>query len=87
MEEVYQYGKALSDKPRITVLNKIDAFDEDERNLYKEQLVKIIDEPVFMISAVSGEGIKNLLRAIRIEVDKGKAPDVEEEQGSLEWHP
>ena len=87
MEEVNQYGKALSDKPRITVLNKIDAFDEDERNLYKEQLVKIIDEPVFMISAVSGEGIKNLLRAIRIEVDKGKAPDVEEEQGSLEWHP
>jgi len=87
MEEVYQYGKALSDKPRITVLNKIDAFNEDERNLYKEQLLKIIDEPIFMISAVSGEGIKNLLRAIRIEVDKGKAPDVEEEQGSLEWHP
>ena len=87
MEEVNRYEKALSDKPRITVLNKIDAFDEDERNLYKEQLVKIIDEPVFMISAVSGEGIKNLLRAIRIEVDKGKAPDVEEEQGSLEWQP
>ena len=87
MEEVNQYAKALLDKPRITVLNKIDAFGEDERNLYKEQLVKIIDEPVFMISAVSGEGIENLLRAIRIEVDKGKVPDVEEEQGSLEWHP
>ena len=87
MEEVNQYEKALSDKPRVTVLNKIDAFGEDERKLYKEQLVKIIDEPVFMISAVSGEGIENLLRAIRIEVDKGKVPDVEEEQGSLEWHP
>ena len=87
MEEVNKYGNALSDKPRITVLNKIDAFSEDERKLYKEQLVKIIDEPVFMISAVSGEGIENLLRAIRIEVDKGKVPDVEEEQGSLEWHP
>ena len=87
MEEVNKYGNTLSDKPRITVLNKIDAFSEDERKLYKEQLVKIIDEPVFMISAVSGEGIENLLRAIRIEVDKGKVPDVEEEQGSLEWHP
>ena len=40
-----------------------------------------------MISAVSGEGIENLLRAIRIEVDKGKASVFEEEQGSLEWHP
>jgi len=60
---------------------------EDERKFYKERLAKIIDEPVFMISAVSGEGIENLLRAIRIEVDKGKVPDVDEEQGSLEWHP
>ena len=72
MKEVNQYGGALSDKPRLTVLNKIDAFGEVERKLYKEKLVKIIDEPVFMISAVSGEGIENLLRAIRIEVDKGR---------------
>ena len=87
MEEVNQYGNTLSDKPRITVLNKIDALGEDERKFYKERLAKIIDEPVFMISAVSGEGIENLLRAIRIEVDKGKASVFEEEQGSLEWHP
>ena len=68
-------------------MNKIDALGEDERKLHKEQLVKFIDEPVFMISAVSGEGIENLLRAICIEVDKGKASVFEEEQGSLEWHP
>ena len=40
-----------------------------------------------MVSAVSGEGIEKLLREIRIEVDKGKTPNFEEEQGSLEWHP
>ena len=87
IEEVNKYGNALSDKPRITVLNKIDALGEDERKFYKERLAKIIDEPVFMISAVSGEGIENLLRAIRIQVDNGKASVFEEEQGSLEWHP
>ena len=87
IEEVNKYGNALSDKPRITVLNKIDAFSVDEREFYKEQLKKIIDDPIFMISAVSGEGIEKLLREIRIEVDKGKTPNVEEEQGSLEWHP
>ena len=64
-----------------------DALTEEERALYKNQLAKIIDEPIFMISAVSGEGIEKLLRAIRIEVDKGKTIEVEEEQGSLEWHP
>ena len=87
IQEINQYGNALSDKPRITVLNKIDALGEDERKFYKERLGKIIDEPVFMISAVSGEGIENLLRAIRIQVDNGKASVFEEEQGSLEWHP
>ena len=87
IDEVNQYDDTLSQKTRITVLNKIDALTKEERMLYKNQLVKIIDEPIFMISAVSGEGIEKLLRAIRIEVDKGKTIEVEEEQGSLEWHP
>ena len=87
IDEVNQYDDTLSQKTRITVLNKIDALTKEERALYKNQLVKIIDEPIFMISAVSGEGIEKLLRAIRIEVDKGKTIEVEEEQGSLEWHP
>ena len=87
IDEVNQYDDTLSQKTRITVLNKIDALTKEERVLYKNQLVKIIDEPIFMISAVSGEGIEKLLRAIRIEVDKGKTIEDEEEQGSLEWHP
>ena len=87
IDEVNQYEDTLSQKTRITVLNKIDALTKEERALYKNQLAKIIDEPIFMISAVSGEGIEKLLRAIRIEVDKGKTIEVEEEQGSLEWHP
>ncbi len=87
VDEVNQYDDTLSQKTRITVLNKIDALTKEERALYKNQLAKIIDEPIFMISAVSGEGIEKLLRAIRIEVDKGKTIEVEEEQGSLEWHP
>ena len=87
IDEVNQYDDTLSQKTRITVLNKIDALTKEERALYKNQLAKIIDEPIFMISAVSGEGIEKLLRAIRIEVDKGKTVEVEEEQGSLEWHP
>ena len=87
IDEVNQYDDTLSQKTRITVLNKIDALTKEERALYKNQLAKIIDEPIFMISAVSGEGIEKLLRAIRIEVDKGKTIEVDEEQGSLEWHP
>ena len=87
VDEVNQYDDTLSQKTRITVLNKIDALTKEERALYKNQLAKIIDEPIFMISAVSGEGIEKLLRAIRIEVDKGKTIEVEEKQGSLEWHP
>ena len=87
IDEINQYDDTLSQKTRITVLNKVDALTKEERALYKNQLATIIDEPIFMISAVSGEGIEKLLRAIRIEVDKGKTMEVEEEQGSLEWHP
>ena len=87
IDEVNQYDDTLSQKTRLTVLNKVDALTKEERALYKNQLATIIGEPIFMISAVSGEGIEKLLRAIRIEVDKGKTTEVEEEQGSLEWHP
>ena len=87
IDELNQYDDTLSQKTRITVLNKVDALTKEERALYKNQLATIIDEPIFMISAVSGEGIEKLLRAIRIEVDKGKTIEVEEEQGSLEWRP
>ena len=42
IHEVEQYGEGLADKPRITVLNKIDALDEDE--LADEVYITVIHE-------------------------------------------
>ena len=44
LDEVNQYDDTLSQKTRLTVLNKVDALTKEERALYKNQLATIIDE-------------------------------------------
>ncbi len=65
--ELKGYGDTLWDKPRVLVLNKADALLDDER----EEALAAANEkglPVFVISAVSGEGVKLLLHKIYDEV-------------------
>ena len=38
LNELDEYGAGLADKPRITVLNKVDAMDDEERAFFKEEL-------------------------------------------------
>jgi GTP-binding protein len=59
--ELKGYGDAVWHKPRLLVINKIDALGEDqlaERRAEAEQL----GLPVYAVSAVSGDGIPRLLR-------------------------
>ena len=60
--ELQGYGVAVSGKPRLIVLNKMDALD-DELRLAAQQEAETLELPVMCISAVSGEGVPQLLRA------------------------
>ena len=51
---------------RWLVLNKIDTWPEDERQSVCDEIVKQLqwDGPVFMVSAVTGSGARDLCFAI-----------------------
>ncbi|TCM77327.1 GTPase ObgE [Rhodovulum steppense] len=72
INELEAYGGHLADKPRVTALNKIDALDEDERAEKIAALEAEIDRPVLAMSGVSREGIAEVLRALRAEIDEDR---------------
>ncbi|WP_372603112.1 GTPase ObgE [Actibacterium sp.] len=69
INELEAYGGDLADKPRITVLNKIDALDDDERAEKLAALEQASGGSVMMMSGVSREGLNEVLRAVRAQID------------------
>ena len=67
--ELEAYGGDLAEKPRITVLNKIDALDEEERASARSELQNVSGGPVMMMSSVARDGVTDVLRALRGQID------------------
>jgi len=61
--ELEAYGEGLADKPELLALNKIDALDEETRAERAAELEKEAGVKPLLISGVSGEGVRELLRA------------------------
>ena len=59
--------RALYEKPRWLVLNKIDLIDPDERDARVAAFVKSYrwKGPVFTVAAISGDGCRDLVFAIQ----------------------
>ncbi|WP_224823766.1 GTPase ObgE [Cognatishimia sp. MH4019] len=86
--ELEAYGGDLADKPRVTVLNKIDALDEDERLEAKEALEAAVGKRVLLMSGVAREGTTDVLRALRSQIDSDRLRRRAEEGGEPEpWQP
>ncbi|MCL4105407.1 UNVERIFIED_CONTAM: hypothetical protein GTU68_055538 [Idotea baltica] len=87
IHELEAYGGELADKPRITVLNKIDALMDDEREEKQAELEAACGGSVLMMSGVSREGLIDALRALRrgIEAERKAEKDAIEEAGP--WRP
>ena len=84
--ELEKYGKMLTAKTIITVLNKIDALD---KKVVKKQISKLskLTDNVFAVSAVSGEGMKDLLRCLN-EIDSRSKEEIKSlNQSPLKWSP
>src|ERR1700678_757187 len=61
--ELTAYGEGLEDKAELIALNKIDALDKTARAKAARAMKKASGETPYLISGVSGEGVKDLLRA------------------------
>ena len=72
--ELKAYNEELAGRPQIIVANKLDAIATEEE---KEEVLTLLKEefepqgiPVFPLSAVAGQGIKELLYAVKELLDK-----------------
>ncbi|MEX5729037.1 GTP-binding protein [Rhodovulum iodosum] len=87
IHELEAYGGHLADKPRVTALNKIDALDEDTRAEARAALEAETGRPVLMMSGVSGEGLTEVLRALRAEIDEDRLRHKTAREEPETWRP
>ncbi|MDQ6963346.1 MAG: GTPase ObgE [Mariprofundales bacterium] len=70
--EIAGYSAELIKKPRWILITKVDALDEDSRQEV-QSIAKMLDLPTYMVSAASGEGVKQLLFDIAAELKSDTA--------------
>lgn len=88
INELELYGGDLADKPRVTALNKIDALDDEERAEVRALLEEASGGPVMMMSGVSREGVTDVLRALRTQIDDDRLRHkITTEEDSAPWQP
>jgi GTP-binding protein len=66
--ELEAYGEDLAEKTELLALNKADALDPEMRAARAADLESAAGRPVRIVSGVSGEGVRELLRAAGREV-------------------
>ncbi len=79
MQELQTYGRKLRDKTQIIALNKIDAVDKESVDLeaLATELNHLSFASVFIISAVTGEGLQPMLQQIWDTLDALNANEQE----------
>ncbi|MFO7757453.1 MAG: GTPase ObgE [Roseovarius sp.] len=87
VNELEAYGEGLAAKPRLTVLSKIDTLDDEERDFLRDEVEAACGTPVMLMSAVSGEGVTEVLRSLRARIDADHARQREAEGGEAQWQP
>jgi GTP-binding protein len=84
--EIENYGDILGDKPRVTVLNKIDALDDEERAEKLAALEEVVGGPVMLMSGVAQQGTTDVLRALRKEISEDRIRQTPQEEEET-WQP
>ena len=87
INELNEYGAGLADKPRVTVLNKIDAMDDEERAFFKEELERMSGGPVMLMSGVSREGVDDVLRVLSSNIDASRLRGLVQDEDDQQWQP
>ena len=85
--ELSAYGQGLADKPEIVALNKADAMNVDEIKQQVVRLKRAAKKVPLVISAVSGDGVPDVLRALLKVVDQARGASLEQSAADAAWHP
>jgi GTP-binding protein len=86
-EELSAYGHALADKPEIVALTKADALDPTAIKQQVARLQRAAKKKPFVVSAVSGDGVADVLRAVLAVIEQTRHNTAEADTVSAAWHP
>jgi GTP-binding protein len=84
--ELEAYGHELVDKPEIVALNKADALSADDIKKQIAKLKRATKKTPLVISAVSGEGVREVLRALLKVIEEARSAAKPSEPDAA-WHP
>jgi GTP-binding protein len=73
--ELEAYGGGLTDKPEIVALSQVDTLDADERKKKAASLKRAAGRAPLMLSAVTREGVEEVLRALISHVQDARAAE------------
>jgi len=86
--EITQYGHGLDAMPEIVALNKCDALDEETSAARLAELGDACGREVHAVSAVSGDGTVDILRALLVRIGTYRKQDTAQEPVLEEgWRP
>lgn len=76
--ELQSYDEALAAKPEIIALNKCDALTKEEIKEKSASLKKASKKKIYTISAVTGDGIKEILREMMKAIELARQEENQE---------
>jgi GTP-binding protein len=74
-KELEAYGGGLIDKPVIVALSQIDVLDDKELKKKAKELQKASGQTPYLISAATGKGMTDVLRALRDVIVEASGPN------------
>jgi GTP-binding protein len=80
--ELEAYDEDLADKKEIIGLNKCDGLTKEEIAKKVKSLKRITDSPILVLSGFTGQGVKEVLRAMATEVGHARTTTQEAEEAA-----
>ncbi|MBS7543755.1 GTPase ObgE [Ancylobacter oerskovii] len=85
-KELELYGAGLEDKPEIVALSKADALDPEQLKQQVARLQRAARKKPLVLSAQSGEGVTQALRALALVIGESRAEEASHEVHEA-WRP
>jgi len=84
--ELDAYGQGLEEKEEIVALTKVDSLDPETLKQQLARLQRAAKKKPLALSAHSGEGVREALRALALVIDEGRAEETSREVAEP-WRP
>ncbi|HUC49412.1 MAG TPA: GTPase ObgE [Xanthobacteraceae bacterium] len=85
--ELAAYGHDLTEKPEIVALNKADALSPEQVKEQAARLKRAAKKTPLVLSAVSGEGVSEVLRALFKIIERARKAETEPTAADAAWQP